>query len=72
MKKVILSLVFVLATGGALMNATSSSIAIVKTYCDEVYSDTRDAVTAATGSGYIGVSAAIAAENACMDEMEIE
>jgi hypothetical protein len=73
MRKLILSLVFVLATGSTFMNANNSSTEIVKkSYCDEVYTETRDSVTAATGSEYIGISAAIAAENACMDEMEIE
>ena len=73
MKKLILSLVFVFATG-TMMNANTDEVLTEKIIkmndCDEVYTETRDSVTEATGSEYIGVSAAIAAESACMEENE--
>ncbi|SDS55384.1 hypothetical protein SAMN05216503_3430 [Polaribacter sp. KT25b] len=66
-------MVFVFATG-AMMNANSSNEEVTlndyfkMSHCDEVYFEVTDAVTSMTGSEYVGISAAIAAESACLDE----
>jgi hypothetical protein len=72
MKKVILSLVFVLATGSMMnANAINDKEKDVQVQdCDDVYNRTRDFVYGMTGSLYIGIRAAIAAEEACLNEEE--
>ncbi len=74
MKKLILSLIFVLATNVSFINATKKSNCIEETIqiqdCFEVYQRTRDFVHGMTGSLHIGIAAAISAEEACINEEE--
>ena len=78
MKKVILSLVFLLATGTTLMNAKNLDKEKIRTIetkedlgkCDEVYNAVRDTVTAITGDFYAGILAAIRAEEVCLEAEE--
>lgn len=74
MKKIILSLVFILTTSTTLMNASNNSNCTEEAFgiedCHEVYTRTRDFVHGMTGSLYIGITAAIAAEEACLEEEE--
>jgi hypothetical protein len=73
MKKVILSLVFVLATGMSFMNANvinGKEKDLQVQDCHDVYNRTRDFVYGMTGSLHIGITAAIAAEEACLNEEE--
>ncbi|WP_405610614.1 hypothetical protein [Polaribacter sp. Asnod1-A03] len=45
---------------------------LIQNDCDDLYYAVRDMVTSMSGSEYVGISAAIAAENACKeDEIEI-
>jgi hypothetical protein len=63
-------MVFIFATG-TMLNAKNHNEFIMETQmndCDQVYEDTRNIIHALTGSLYIGIAAAIAAENACLDE----
>jgi hypothetical protein len=76
MKKLILAMFFVFATG-TIMNASSKSIQTIEILnpddesdCHDIYVFTRDYVTAISGSLYVGITAAIAAEEACMEEEE--
>lgn len=73
MKKVILAVVMIFATS-SLVNAndklTNDEETIVFGECDDVYDRTRDFVHGMTGSLHIGITAAIAAEEACLDEQE--
>jgi hypothetical protein len=70
MKKLILGMVFVFATGTIMNASTTTNDKEVKeeSYCDALYYEVRDAVTLMSGSEYVGIAAAIAAENACMAE----
>lgn len=78
MKKVILSLVFLLITGTSLLNANNEKseesnlkgIEFEYGVCDDVYDAVRDAVTALTGDFIFGISVAIAAEERCLEEEE--
>ena len=69
-------MVFVFATG-TMMNAINNSIEELEILnpddeadCHALYLTTRDFVTNASGSLYIGITAAIAAEEACIEENE--
>lgn len=76
MKKVILMVAMVFATSG-LVNANSSEDNKKAceeleqlSECDRVYNRTRDFVHGMTGSLHIGITAAIAAEEACLEREE--
>jgi hypothetical protein len=75
MKNVILSMVFVFATvsmtNANLMLSNEGKLNLGSNDCDEVYNRTRDFVHGMTGNLYIRISAAIAAEEACLSENEV-
>ncbi|MCG1035142.1 hypothetical protein [Polaribacter sargassicola] len=56
-----------------MMNASvSNKKEVLQNDCEDLYYAVRDMVTSMSGSEYIGISATIASENACMeDEIEI-
>ncbi|NCT09875.1 MAG: hypothetical protein GW772_07335 [Flavobacteriia bacterium] len=69
MKKVLLSLAFVLATS-SLLNANTNNKNSEFNDCDAVYFAVRDAVTSITGDLILGITAAIRAEEACLEANE--
>lgn len=69
MKKVFLSLAFVLATS-SLLNANTNNKTSESNDCDAVYFAVRDAVTSITGDLILGITAAIRAEEACLEANE--
>jgi hypothetical protein len=72
MKKIFLSLAFVLATS-SLLNANSINDNEQKSVfndCDAVYFAVRDAVIGVTGDLILGITAAIRAEEACLEANE--
>jgi hypothetical protein len=70
MKKVLLSLAFVLATSN-LLNANTNNKITEFNDCDAVYFAVRDVVTAITGDLILGITAAIRAEEACLEANEV-
>ena len=77
MKKVILSIVFVFASlafvnANASINSLEINLPSEDEYeeCHELYNTVRDAVFAATGDFHYAVTAAIAAEEVCTDEVD--